>query len=72
MSDVTTIPVEASGSRCFGWTKSRWSGVQYVVTGTCRRLSEAEQRASGRKYVVTTDGNQVGGVREGALQLGDE
>ncbi len=40
-------------------------GAQYVVTGTCERLSEA-------KYVLTADDSQVGGVREGALGLGDE
>ena len=55
-----------------GYRPRALSGVQYVVTGTCRRLSKAEQKASGRKYVVTTDDNQVGGVREGALGLGDE
>ena len=38
---------------------------QYVVTGTCERLSEA-------KYVVTTDDNQVGEIREGVSELGRE
>ena len=45
---------------------------KYVVIGNCRQLSGAEQKASELKYVMTADDDQVGDVRQGISELGEE